>query len=839
MAFRGISFLALSGLLFLAAVPASTQSFGTVRGTISTVDNVPITGAQVTLKGSSNTATTNRDGRFVMTRVPTGPQTFNVISFGYSPASIDLTVAEESSFTLQMKSTPLRLGDISVVAASREPEKIVEAPAAVTVVEPRVLQNIAATGQAPIALAQSPGVDLVQSGVNDFNINARGFNSSLNRRVLTMLDGRDLAIAFLGSQEWNSLPVSTDGFKSMELVRGPGSALYGANAFAGVINMTTYSPREAPGGKVSLAGGELSSFRLDGSYATTLNDGAWGFRLNAGYSTNDTWSRSRTSADGLDLRREYADAVKGINDFTVPAEGPEAIPLNGQGLAAGTRSATGDRKPITTRYGTARLDNYTLGDGVLTVEGGASKVENEVLITGIGRIQVIDGVKPFARAAYTADHFTVFGWWNNRDSKKPQYSLASGAPLIEKSNIFHLEGQANTSFADGKGKFIAGASERVTQVNTEETLMRAADDDRSDKLHSAYAQLEYRISERFRVIGAGRYDQGDLFEGRFSPKGAVVFSPNENHSIRASVNSAFQTPNYSEFFLQAHAAAPINLTNLEAGLRASALGAALAGVPNGTLFSKSSTVAVIAHGNADLKVEQSLGYEVGYKGNLNDRTWITVDAYFNNITDFVTDLLPGINPNFPYWTAPDAVPAPYREALINAVRSNLATASATAAAGLTRDEDGKTVVMISYGNAGDVDQKGIDVGAGYQINDNFRVDGSISFFSFKVNSQQAGDKLLPNTPRRKGVINLSYEGLANGFDASLSLRMVPSYDWAAGVFEGPIPASETLNASAGYQINNRYRVSLTGTNILNQQRYSMYGGSIIGRRILAGVSAEF
>src|ERR1019366_189368 len=121
-----------------------------------------------------------------------------------------VTVTDGMTVNVTMEAQPVSLAEITVTSASREPERVVEAPAAITSIEPRVLQTTSATGQAPMALAQAVGVDLAQSGVNDFNINARGFNSSLNRRVLTLLDGRDLAIAFLGSQEWNTLPVATD-----------------------------------------------------------------------------------------------------------------------------------------------------------------------------------------------------------------------------------------------------------------------------------------------------------------------------------------------------------------------------------------------------------------------------------------------------------------------------------------------------------------------------------------------------------------------------------------------------------------------------------------------------
>ena len=142
-----------------------------------------------------------------------------------------------------MEQAPIQLSELTVTGASKVPERAVEAPAAVSVVEPRVLQATGITGQAPLALREVPGVDLVQSGMNDYNVNARGFNSTLNRRVLVLQDGRDLAIAFLGSQEWNALAVPTDEYSKMELVRGPGSALYGANAFLGVVNVITRRSR--------------------------------------------------------------------------------------------------------------------------------------------------------------------------------------------------------------------------------------------------------------------------------------------------------------------------------------------------------------------------------------------------------------------------------------------------------------------------------------------------------------------------------------------------------------------------------------------------------------------
>ncbi|MBA2291207.1 MAG: TonB-dependent receptor [Gemmatimonadales bacterium] len=843
----------LRGLVLLALLAggygsASAQGTSTIRGVVTrTNDGQPVAGVAVTVRGTNLATVTNVNGRYMIQRVPSGSQTLVFRWLGYAPTEREITVSGDATLDIALEPKAINLADLTVTTASREPERIVDAPAAVTLVDPRVLQNTAPTGQAPLALAQAPGVDIVQSGINDFNINARGFNSSLNRRVLTLLDGRDLAIAFLGSQEWNTLPVALDELRSMELVRGPGSALYGANAFAGVINMISLSPREAQGGKISLSGGELETYRADGRYAMVFGEGRWGARVTGGYSSSDTWTRSRTSADRLDLRREYRPALAEKDSNLTPLNGPEAIPLQGQELGPLTgdtpRAAIGDRDPVTAAYGAFRLDRYLNNSGsVVTAEVGGSQTENEVLVTGIGRVQVNKGQRMFGRAAYNSENLNVFGYWNSRESKDPQFSLASGAALLEKSDIMHVEAQANRHFLDEKLRVVGGASFRQYNVNTSGTLMRPEDDDRSDKVYSGYAQGEYSFSDKLRLVGAARYDEGDLFEGQFSPKGGIVFSPNENHVFRFTVNKAFQTPNYSEFFLRANAAAPVNLSALEAGLRANPqLGPALAGTPVGALFTNSAMVPVFARGNASLDVEETIGYEVGYKASFTSSIYMTVDIYRNNITNFVTDLLPGVNPAFGAFTAPSTVPESARAPLEGAIRATLLANPATALAGrgLTRTEDGNTAVVLSYTNAGDVDQTGLDLGLGVQLTPELRADGTFSFFSFTVNEQLTGDQLLPNTPNRKATLGLTYEGATNGFDASLTSRFVAAYDWAAGVFIGRVPDSQTFNATLGYQFNQRFRAYAAGTNIFDQQRFQLYGGAVIGRRIIGGVTATF
>ena len=290
----------------------------------------------------------------------------------------------------------------------------------------------------------------------------------------------------------------------------------------------------------------------------------------------------------------------------------------------------------------------------------------------------------------------------------------------EHSDIFHIEAQGNARFGSDRGRFVYGGSLRNTRLNTDTTLMIGLDDDRSDQSYAAFAQLSYDLSSTLKVVLAGRVDLGTLFEPQFSPKAALVLTPSPNHSFRFTVNQAFQTPNYSEFYLRALAGIG-NLAALETGLRASPLGPALAGVPDGQLFScltvgvpgspacnrTSSAVPINARGNSKLDVEKNTGYELGWRGDLSRKLFASVDAYYNRLSDFVTDLLPGVNSAFAFWTAPTAVPAAARAPLETAVQTILLgnPASQAAGLGLTRQEDGNTAVVLSYANAGTAKQR--------------------------------------------------------------------------------------------------------------------------------------
>jgi outer membrane receptor for ferrienterochelin and colicins len=870
--------LAAGSILLLAgtARSATAQETGTVTGTVTrTGEGSPLSSVSVSVQGTGQSTITAPDGKYTLRRVPAGPQVIVFRWLGYRPTETQVTVEAGSTATVDAALEPVAvaLTEIVVQGASRAPERIVEAPAAISVVPQEVLQNTSVTGQAPLALQAVPGADVVQSGVNDFNVNARGFNSSLNRRVLVLQDGRDLAIAFLGAQEWNGLPQPLEDVGRLEMVRGPGSALYGANAFSGVVNITTPTAREVLGTKMTLAGGELETFRGDVRHASVFGGDRFGLRVNAGYNRSDTYTRSRTLRNGTSLQEEYAPAT----DEPIPAT-IEVRPLNGQTTEPLTGAPIGEREPLQNIYGSARLDYYLNNGAVLSADGGGARVQNEVFVTGIGRVQVLKALRPYARLSLAHDRYNIFGYWNSRTSLDPQFSLVSNLPLEERSDIFHFEGQQNWNFQSDRGRIVYGASYRNTRVNTSGTLMDPSNDDRSDDYYSGYGQVEYRLTSQLRVVAAGRVDDGTLFKAQFSPKGALVFSPNEAHSFRFTVNRAFQTPNYSEFFLRVPVRqATTGPATLEGSLEqyyTGVQGALNAGLlPPGSLdginlhptlpwnFSAQGTQA-LALGNADLEVEKVLGWELGYKGSLSDKLYVTADFYINDLENFVTDLLPGVNRAYPTFQLTDdgvnvpadlaaldarlalgGLPADHQlRAPIPALQGGYAALlGATTIGGvpaLATLPDGSRAIVLSYTNFGEVRERGIELGVGYQFTPEFRGDVSFTGFDFEVKSQRPGDQLLPNTPSKKANIAFSYAG-GQGFDANASLRLVDGYQWAAGIFQGYVPASEFLNVGAGFRVNNNLRIHAAATNVLDQERFQLYGGSVIGRRVLGGLTANF
>jgi len=799
-------------------------------------DGRPLSGVVVAVQGLGLSVATDATGRYVLSRVPAGQQLlqFRRIGFAAREVTVIVTAGTPATADAVLDPQPIDLGTVVVEGVSRAPERMIDAPAAVDVVRPATAEPLSITGQVPLALARVPGLDVTQSGMNDFNVNARGFNTMLSRKMLVLQDGRDLATALVIRQTWGALAAPLEDLGRIEVIRGPGSALYGANAYNGVINITTPPARDVVGTKLTLGGGELGTARADLRHAGVSLNGRLGVRVNLGYTRSDDWTRSRTAKDGSDWKEEYAPTAA-----TPPTSpGPERVALNGQTTDAATGRALGTPDPLVTVYGSARVDYYAANRSIVTLEGGAAQEENPVFTIGSGRNQARRLVRPWARLAWDAGGSGVSAWYSGF-SLPEMVRLASGEPVYTSEAAFHLEGRTRQSFAREAGRLVVGASVQDNEVNSKGTILGPAYDDRSDQYYGAFAQLEYRVG-LVRVIGAVRWDDANLYAPQLSPKAAFVFTPTKNHALRVSVNRAFLTPSLPTLFAASAAGTGVqNLSAIEAQLRADpSVGPALAAVPNGTLFTNSAAVPESSLGNPVLAPQTVTSYEAGYKGQIGWRAFITLDAYAARIENFTTSMLPGVNPLYPRWTAPPEVPAADRATVESAVRNALAPRGSAVQNGLTRLPDATTAVVLSFANVGTVDEWGVEFGSSISLSRALTVSANYTWYNSAIRHNVADNVLSPNTPHNKGAISLAYAG-RQGIDVGVDARIVSRYHWTTGVWDGDIPASQIVNLNAGYRINPHLRVYANATNLFDQQCFQVYGGSVIGRRVLAGATSTF
>ena len=217
----------------------------------------------------------------------------NVAGQAKSPAPIDLTQASLED-----------LMDITVTSVSKREQKLSQTAAAAFVITQEDIRRSGATN-IPDLLRMAPGVDVEQIDANAWAISIRGFNSRYSNKVLVLIDGRSVYSPTFSGVYWDQIGVPIENIERIEVVRGPGGAVWGANAVNGVISIITKSARDTKGGLLTAAGGSQTralgelqyggavgqneAYRIFGDYSNIGNSAA-----QSGGSANDRWEKMNT-----------------------------------------------------------------------------------------------------------------------------------------------------------------------------------------------------------------------------------------------------------------------------------------------------------------------------------------------------------------------------------------------------------------------------------------------------------------------------------------------------------------------------------------------------------------
>ena len=129
----------------------------------------------------------------------------------------------------------------TVSIASRYEQPISQAPSNVYVITDEDIRQSGAT-DLPTVLRRIPGLEVMQMSGADFNVSVRGDNQTAANKLLVLVDGRSIYVDVQASVFWKAIPVTLPEIKRIEFIKGPASAVYGFNAFDGVVNIITKSP---------------------------------------------------------------------------------------------------------------------------------------------------------------------------------------------------------------------------------------------------------------------------------------------------------------------------------------------------------------------------------------------------------------------------------------------------------------------------------------------------------------------------------------------------------------------------------------------------------------------
>ncbi|HEY0025242.1 MAG TPA: TonB-dependent receptor [Longimicrobium sp.] len=548
----GRTLLFLVALLFSSALPAYAQN-GSVSGTVRDVaTSTPLRGIRVEAVSASGrvaaSAVTAENGTYTLRDLAPGNYAL-VISGTDVPVrrlDVEVTAGRTSRVDAQLAFGNVRLDPV-VVSASKRPEKAVEAPSRVEVVTAQEIEDRPAITLID-HLRDVPGVDVAQTGLQSTNVVARGFNNIFSGSLHALTDNRIAGVPSLRVNYLHFIPSTNEDVARMEVVLGPGAALYGPNTANGILHIITKSPLDEQGTTVAFSGGSQDLRQGEFRTAHLLTDDI-GFKVSGQYLQAEEWrfidpaetAEQQKFASNLPFYRSDLMRASGISQ----AEADQRI------------GRIGSRDFGIERWGgEARLDWRVTPTMTAVFSGGLTDAANGIELTGLGAAQV-EGWRSSYYQARTTWNRLFAQVYLNQSNAGDTYLLRNGAPISDQSRLLVGQLQHGFSMGNGRQNFTYGADYLHTNPVTDSTINGWYEEDDQTTELGAYLQSETELTPRLDLVLAGRVDtHSALPDAVFSPRAALVFKPRDGQALRVSYNRAFSTPSSLNQFLDLGSALP-------------------------------------------------------------------------------------------------------------------------------------------------------------------------------------------------------------------------------------------------------------------------------------------
>ena len=535
-------YLAFMAVILFGSVYSQTQISGSVMDSDS-MEAIP--GVNVIIDGTNIGTVTDFDGNFVINTSQDAPLTLIVSYVGYSAERVDVTSASQNINV--MLSAGQNLEEI-IVSASRRAQKVTDAPASVSVISTRQIENSAQVAEPSRILVSVPGVQIQQQTANSMNIEMRAGSGVFGTSTYIMRDNRGLITPAAGTFFSFQQGLSNLDLASVEIVRGAAGVLYGPGVTSGVVHFRSKSPIDYTGNAVSMWGGDLNTFGSEFRIARANDDKTFGWKINARVNSGDDFTYEDEAA--------LAANVGGINsiirqpvitnmavDPLLSANGPVLYDFTGGNSIIDTYS----NFTIDTNLEWRPTDdtNYQVSAGM--TNGGGLFFQD----LGIG---YADGSTYWGQVQATMGNWYAQAFIDHNDgggTDNPTFLYGTGLRQVAKRTTMEAQIQYNFDMPWlFDSEWTVGYDYRNTDSDSEYTLWGRNEDSDDYITNGIYGQGTLTMSEKVDLVVAGRYDQASFISaGEFAPRAALVYKPSEKTTWRLSYNKALTGPSALQMYI--------------------------------------------------------------------------------------------------------------------------------------------------------------------------------------------------------------------------------------------------------------------------------------------------
>ncbi len=858
-----------------------------IKGNIKSLEKEELLiGATIQIKETSEGTVSDVDGEFLFSTQQTLPITLVFSFIGYTSKEVYYNGNEFLEILLE--DAPL-IGQEVIISASRRAEKASNAPASISILDNRKIGNQALFHPAQ-ALRNLHGVDVTQQGIDQFQINLRGRLDAFNTETYIMQDYRSLIVPGQGQVVMSRTGVNELDLDRIEVVRGPGSALYGPGVETGVVHFITKSPFSYPGTSLSLGTGTKANLSVAARHAGLISD-KLGYKIVTHYNrANDFILDPNDPTDAESLAAFQPQVTSGLTGEVLRTTNELENQISNFNLVGALEFRPSTKTIVHATAG------YTYRRGIVRASLGEALQDNP---NYFGQVRLESG--GFFAQVYV----------NGAKSEKENGVLyRTGRTSVGNNQGWQAQAQYDWKLLNETLDFTIGGEVQSIISKTQGTVHGRFEDDDDNNTFSVYAQAKWNIAPTLDVIAAARMDRfSAIDETTISPRAGIIFKPTPAHTFRATFNRSITQP--SSLFIYADLlfgispvfdipflggnqpitfsdplqtssflggtyegidmplAIPYNiaLSSLQEAFPQPVINylqskiAEITGTSAGVLLVNGQPTTVLPERDL-IRSTKTNAYEIGYKGIFGGTVAVGIDVYYNKrkdliFTESVSPLV--INPNLATDLATElervtdpAVLADLglpQDAVIGAF-SAVGAALAENPLGLVSPDvpyaSDRPQFIVTPSNTGNVNYFGADLSLQYYFNEelsafaNYSWLDQIFFEDEDIGLPGTGQVYSLNTPKNRIRLGVDYIPEKQGFSYTASMRYQDAMEVSNGtIFSGPIDSYTIVDAGFGYRFNSGVKVNVTAQNLFNQEYRIMPKMPKIGRLVLVKGVVEF